>query len=118
MGFQSIGLVLVITNKQGLEGFMEDNFTVGGSAGVTAGPAGKSLSVDTDYKLGASIYSYSISKGLYIGASFQGSTIRENSYANKIFYRKDISNKTILKTKILKNAEVQKLSDLIKEISK
>lgn len=118
IGFQSIALVLVITNRQGLEGFMKDNFTFGGTASITAGPIGRSLSADTDFELKASIYSYSISKGLYYGASLQGSTIRENSDANETFYGKYISNRTILETKISKNAEFLKLLALIKEISK
>ena len=118
IGFQSIALVLVITNRQGLEGFMKDNFTFGGTASITAGPIGRSLSADTDFELKASIYSYSISKGLYYGASLQGSTIRENSDANETFYGTYISNRTILETKISKNAEFLKLLALIKEISK
>lgn len=58
-------------------------------------------------------------KGFYFdGGSLQGSTIRENSDANEIFYGKDISNRTILETKISKNAEFMRLLTLIREISK
>jgi len=118
IGIQSIALVLVIFNERGLEGFMEDNLTLGGSISIAAGPLGRSLSADTDYKFKASIYSYSISKGAYIGASFQGSTIEEDESANKEFYGKDISNRTALETKIPVNPAVLKLLLLIKKISK
>ena len=52
--------------------FMENNFTLEGSASIVAGPLRRSFSADTDYKFKASTYSYSISKGAYIGVSFQG----------------------------------------------
>jgi len=118
IGIQSIALVLVISNERGMEGFMEDNLTLGGTASITAGPLGRSLSADTDYKFKASIYSYSISKGAYIGASFQGSAIEEDSEANELFYGKSISNRTILGNKITVNPAVLKLLLLIKKISK
>jgi len=118
IGIQSIALVLVIFNERGMEGFMEDNLTLGGTASIAAGPLGRSLSADTDYKFKASIYSYSISKGAYIGVSFQGSAIEEDSKANELFYGKSISNRTILGKKITVNPAVLKLLLLIKKISK
>ena len=118
IGIQSIALVLVISNERGMEGFMEDNFTLGGTASIAAGPLGRSLSADTDYKFKASIYSYSISKGAYIGVSFQGSAIEEDREANELFYGKSISNRTILGNKITVNPAVLKLLLLIKKVSK
>jgi len=118
IGVQSVALVLVISNERGMEGFMEDNLILGGTASIAAGPLGRSLSADTDYKFKASIYSYSISKGAYIGASFQGSAIQEDSEANELFYGKRISNRTILTNKITINPAVLKLLLLIKKISK
>jgi len=118
IGIQSIALVLVISNERGMEGFMKDNFTLGGTASIAAGPLGRSLSADTDYKFKASMYSYSISKGAYIGVSLQGSAIEEDSEANELFYGKSISNRTILGGKITVNTAVLKLLLLIKKISK
>lgn len=117
IGVQSVALVLVIFNERGMEGFMETNFTLGGSASIAAGPLGRSLSADTDYKFKASIYSYSISKGAYIGASFQGSTIQEDKKANELFYKRNISNEDILKNKINVNPAVIRLLLLIKKVS-
>jgi len=118
IGIQSIALVLVISNERGMEGFMEDNITLGGTASIAAGPLGRSLSADTDYKFKASIYSYSISKGAYIGVTFQGSAIEEDSKANELFYKKSISNRSILGNKITVNPAVLKLLLLMKKVSK
>jgi len=118
IGVQSVALVLVIFNERGMEGFMKDNLILGGTASIAAGPLGRSLSADTDYKFKASIYSYSISKGAYIGASFQGSAIQEDGEANELFYGKRISNQIILGKKITVNPAILKLFLLIKKISK
>lgn len=118
IGIQSIALVLVIFNERGMEGFMEDNLTLGGTASIAVGPLGRSLSADTDYKFKATIYSYSITKGAYIGVSFQGSAIEEDSEANELFFGKRISNRTILRNKITVNLAVLKLLLLIKKVSK
>ena len=118
MGIQSIDLVLVINNRQGLDAFMENSFKFGGTLAWTVGPIGRSVSAEIDSDFNAPIYSYSITKGLYFDAgSLQGSTIKENSDANETFYGESISNRTILETKISKNAEFLKLLALIQEIS-
>ena len=118
IGVQSVALVLLIYNERGMEGFTENNFTLGGNASIAVGPLGRTLSADTDYKFKASIYSYSISKGAYIGASFQGSTIEEDMKANELFYGKEISNKYILKNRISVNPNVIKLLLLVNQLSK
>jgi len=117
IGIQSIALVLVISNERGMEGFMEDNLTLGGTASIAAGPLGRSLSADTDYKFKASIYSYSISKGAYIGVSFQGSAIEEDGEANELYYGKRIFNRSILEDRVSLNPSVLKLMLLINKVS-
>jgi len=117
IGVQSVALVLVIYNDRGMEGFTETNFTLGGSASIAAGPLGRSLSADTDYKFKASIYSYSISKGAYIGASFQGSTIEEDREMNELFYNKSVTNRNLLDKKISLNPSVIKLLILLNKLS-
>lgn len=118
MGIQSVGLVLVISNERGMEGFLEDNLTLGGSLSIAVGPLGRSLSADTDIKMEAAIYSYSIAKGAYIGASFQGSTIEEDKEMNELFYGKELAHKNILESKISINPDVLELLLLFKKISK
>jgi len=117
IGVQSVALVLVIFNERGMEGFMKDNLILGGTASIAAGPLGRSLSADTDYKFKASIYSYSISKGAYIGVSFQGSAIEEDGEANELFYGKRIFNRSILEDRISLNPSVLKLMLLINKVS-
>ncbi|WP_292590021.1 MULTISPECIES: lipid-binding SYLF domain-containing protein [unclassified Mesotoga] len=85
-GVQKSGLVLVIMNEKGIEGFLSNNVTLGGSASISAGPTGKTLSADTDYKLEAAIYSYSVSNGIFAGVSLGGSIVRQDTETNRDYY--------------------------------
>ena len=92
IGVQSVGLVLVITNEQGLRAFTGGNsFKLGADVAIAAGPVGRDASAATDGRAKASIYSYSMSKGLFAGISIDGSVINQNRDASKAYWGRDIS---------------------------
>ncbi|HOP38172.1 MAG TPA: lipid-binding SYLF domain-containing protein [Mesotoga prima] len=95
-GVQKSGLVFVIMNEKGIEGFLGNNVTLGGSASISAGPTGKTLSADTDYKLEAAIYSYSVSNGIFAGVSLGGSIIRQDSDTNREYYGLSLTPQEII----------------------
>jgi len=95
-GVQKSGLVFVIMNEKGIEGFLGNNVTLGGSASISAGPTGKTLSADTDYKLEAAIYSYSVSNGMFAGVSLGGSIIRQDSDTNREYYGLSLTPQEII----------------------
>ncbi len=98
IGVQSIGLVLVITNEDGLRAFTGGNsFKLGADVSIAAGPVGRAASASTDGTAKASIYSYSITKGLYAGISLEGSVINQNRDANKAYWHKNMSANAALK---------------------
>ena len=72
MGIQSTSLVLVITNERGINNLRDGTVTLGGSLSVAAGPVGRSAEAGTDIELAASIYSYSMSRGIFAGMSLEG----------------------------------------------
>ena len=83
-------------NEKGIEGFLSNNVTLGGSASISAGPTGKTLSADTDYKLEAAIYSYSVSNGMFAGVSLGGSIIRQDSDTNREYYGLSLTPQEII----------------------
>ncbi|CCU85287.1 MULTISPECIES: lipid-binding SYLF domain-containing protein [Mesotoga] len=95
-GVQKSGLVFVIMNEKGIEGFLGNNVTLGGSASISAGPTGKTLSADTDYKLEAAIYSYSVSNGIFAGVSLGGSIIRQDTDTNREYYGLSLTPQEII----------------------
>jgi SH3 domain-containing YSC84-like protein 1 len=85
IGGQSADVVLVFVNKDAGR-LASSTFDLGAGASVAAGPVGRNLSAETDYKLKSEIYSYSKTKGLFAGVSLSG-TKWENDYdANKAVY--------------------------------
>jgi lipid-binding SYLF domain-containing protein len=85
-GVQSVDLVLVFHHKGVLTKVKNGDFTIGGDISAAAGPAGRSSTATTDYKLEAEIYSYSRSRGLFAGISINGSNLSIDKSANAKFY--------------------------------
>ncbi|MBP7777967.1 MAG: lipid-binding SYLF domain-containing protein [Acidobacteria bacterium] len=86
IGAQAIDLVLVVQNRRGLEQLLKNQFKIGASASVAAGPVGRDAQASTDIQLRAQILSYSRTRGLFAGVSLAGSTIRQDRDANERFY--------------------------------
>ena len=114
IGAQSIALVLVITNEKGLEGFMGNNVKLGGDLAVAAGPVGRRGELGTDYKLKASIYSYSMTKGLFAGISLEGAAINVDRNANQVYWGKPFSAEKALNSPATKSEIKQVVMELEK----
>jgi SH3 domain-containing YSC84-like protein 1 len=86
IGGQSADVVLVFLNRSAPRLIASSSFDLGGQASVAAGPVGRNLSAETDYKLSAEIYSYSKTKGLFAGINLAGTKWEVDSKANKAVY--------------------------------
>ena len=87
IGVQEVGLVLVITNEAGLQAFTGGkSFRLGADVSIAAGPVGRDAGAATDSRVDASIYSYSMSRGLFAGVTLSGSTINVNGDANMAYW--------------------------------
>ena len=86
IGGQSVDVVLVVLNRDGLEKLLRNQFKFGGDASAVVGPVGREAEAATDLFLHAQILSYSRSRGLFAGITLKGSTIRADRDANERFY--------------------------------
>lgn len=86
IGGQSADVVLVFLNRNAPRLIASSSFDLGGQASVAAGPVGRNLSAETDYKLSAEIYSYSKTKGLFAGINLAGTKWEIDAKANKAVY--------------------------------
>ena len=117
-GVKSTSLLLVVMNEKGIESFMKDNFTLGGDISVSAGPLGRDLSANMDYRLKASIYSYSLSKGFFLGLSLEGAYISVDEKNNSSYYGLPLTAEEILTTEIEKKTpELERLIQLLEKIT-
>jgi lipid-binding SYLF domain-containing protein len=86
IGGQSADVVLLFLNRNAPRLIASSSFDLGGQASVAAGPVGRNLSAETDYKLSAEIYSYSKTKGLFAGINLAGTKWEVDSKANRAVY--------------------------------
>ena len=86
-GVQSADIVLVFATPRSLNGILNgQKVTLGADASVALGPVGRQANAGTDARLGAEIYSYARSRGLFLGVSINGADLSVDNNANSMLY--------------------------------
>jgi lipid-binding SYLF domain-containing protein len=86
-GVQAADIVLVFATPRSLQGIMNgQKVTLGADASIALGPIGRQANAGTDAKLGAEIYSYARSRGLFLGVSLGGADLSVDHNANAMLY--------------------------------
>jgi lipid-binding SYLF domain-containing protein len=87
---------MLVMNQKGMDRLLSTKFTLGADASVAAGPVGRSTQAETDAALTAEILTWSRQRGLFLGVSLSGATLREDSDWNRDLYGKKITNRDII----------------------
>ena len=86
-GVQSADIVLVFATPKSLQGILNgQKVTLGADASVAVGPVGRQANAGTDARLGAEIYSYARSRGLFAGVSVGGADLSIDDNADAALY--------------------------------
>jgi SH3 domain-containing YSC84-like protein 1 len=96
IGGTEIDVILVIMNRSGVEHLLSNQVKLGGEISAAAGPVGRAAEASTDVQMHAQILSYSRSRGLFAGATVNGSVVKEDVDANTRFYGKTLSSEDIV----------------------
>ena len=95
IGAEVTDFVIVLNNDRAVRAFSKGgNVTLGADASVAAGPVGRAAEADVTPR--AAIYTYSRSKGLFVGASLEGAVIGTRTGANQHYYGHPVSAYDIL----------------------
>jgi SH3 domain-containing YSC84-like protein 1 len=86
IGVESADVVLVFLNENAPRILGASSFDLGGQASAAAGPIGRDLAAETDYKLSAEIFSYSRTKGFFAGIDLAGTKWEIDREANEAAY--------------------------------
>jgi lipid-binding SYLF domain-containing protein len=100
LGGSATDLIMLVMNQRGMTRLLGDKFTLGGEAAIVAGPTGVAASANTDVLMMAEMISYSRAKGLFVGLSLEGATLRPDGGENKKLYGHDVGNREILMGKV------------------
>ena len=95
LGGEATDLVLLVMNDRGAKAILSSKVKLGGEASAVAGPVGRDASAETDATMRAEILSYSRARGLFVGISLAGSTIRPDNGANEKVYGRKLPAKDI-----------------------
>ncbi|MCX5862949.1 MAG: lipid-binding SYLF domain-containing protein [Deltaproteobacteria bacterium] len=85
-GAQSTDLILVVMSERGVQGLLEESFTLGADVSVAAGRIGRDASAETNLRFDSSILSYSRAKGLFAGISLTGASVKPDREANEAYH--------------------------------
>jgi lipid-binding SYLF domain-containing protein len=99
IGAQVTDFVIVLNNDAAVRAFAKGgNVTLGADASVAAGPVGRAAEADVTPK--AAIYTYSKSKGLFVGVSLEGAVIGTRKEANSRYYGRPVTANDILQGRV------------------
>jgi len=95
IGAESSDILLVFRNQRSINSIYNGKLTLGGNASASAGPVGRNASAATDGQLGAEIYSYSRSRGLFAGIALDGAWIAMDQKSNDEYYNNGMTAEEI-----------------------
>ena len=108
IGAEVTDFVILLNSERAVRAFAKGgNVTLGADASVAAGPVGRAAEADVTPR--AAIYTYSKSKGLFIGASLEGAVIATRSGANAHYYGRPVTAYDILHGRVAPPAGVASL---------
>lgn len=96
IGGQATDIILVFRDQQSVNAILQGKLKLGADASVAAGPVGRNASAATDIQFKGGILSYSMSRGLFIGAKLEGSVLAQHWDGNKELYGRRLSAYEIL----------------------
>ena len=95
---------------------MKTKFKLGADIGVAVGPVGAQATAAAEIFLKGGIYSYSRTKGAFIGLSVEGAGIASQEELNKAYYNASYSPADILSGKAHPPESAIKLIDTLKKV--
>ena len=107
-GVEVAELVIVLNTQEAVNAFAQGgNVTLGGALGVAAGPVGRTA--EAGVAVGAAIYTYSRSQGLFAGVSLEGTVIATRDQVNAAYYGEPVEPREILAGRKQPPASARKL---------
>ena len=102
-GAQANELVLVVMTDKALQVIISNQVKLGGDLSAAVGPVGTTLGASTTTNLKVDVFSFAISKGLFIGASVEGSILSSNSDSNESYYGQPVTSQQIVIDRTVSN---------------
>ena len=102
IGGEATDFVFLIMNDRGANSLLHSKVKLGADASIAAGPVGRTAAADTDAYMRSEILSYSRARGVFVGVSLEGSTLRPDNGANR-----DLYGRSVTAAQIVRESEVR-----------
>lgn len=89
-GIQAADVILIFCTQRSVKAALDGDFTIGADASVAAGPVGRQAMASTNYEFNSELYSYSRSRGLFLGVAVDGCVLRIDEKTNRNYYTNGI----------------------------
>jgi lipid-binding SYLF domain-containing protein len=96
IGAEGVDVVMLIMNDNGMNQLLNAKFKIGGAASASAGPVGRQAAADTSWKMNAEILTYSRARGLFAGATLNGTAIHADENAMTAYYGRNVEFRPVL----------------------
>lgn len=96
IGGQATDFILLLMSPRSARAVLASKVKLGADASAAAGPKGRTAEAATDASMRAEILTYSRSRGLFIGVSLSGSTLRPDGGANENFYGRKVNARQLI----------------------
>jgi lipid-binding SYLF domain-containing protein len=97
IGGEATDFVFLIMNDRGANSLLHSKVKLGADASIAAGPVGRTTAADTDAYMRSEILSYSRARGVFVGISLEGSTLRPDDGANRDLYGRSVTAAQIVR---------------------
>jgi lipid-binding SYLF domain-containing protein len=88
IGVESVDVVMMVMNDEGMKALESGHFKVGGEVNAAAGPVGREGSAEAGWK--AAILTYAKAKGVYGGITLKGAELNQDKDATTALYGSDV----------------------------
>ena len=100
LGGEAIDLVMLVMNQRGMDHLLSDKFKIGAEATGAAGPVGREVEANTDWKMKAEVLTYSRARGLFAGIDLNGAVLKQDRDETAVLYGKILPFEAILSGKV------------------
>jgi lipid-binding SYLF domain-containing protein len=100
IGGQATDLVMLVMNQKGMDHLLSSKFKIGAEATGAAGPVGRQVAADTDWKMKAEILTYSRSRGAFAGIDLNGAALKQDRDETAVLYGKPVPFEAVLSGKL------------------
>lgn len=117
IGGEAVDLVMLVMNNNGMEKLLSSKFKLGADASVAAGPVGRHVEGETDWKMRAEVLTYSRARGVFAGLTLNGAVIEQDHDATRAFYGEDAKFAAILHGQVPPPAGSQPFLAAVRKLS-